>query len=55
MAKLLEVSLPLLPQEYDADLMIQLVSDIETALTRTEIPSVISGEDDTNGLNWFMS
>ena len=54
MAKLLEVSLPLLPQEYDADLMIQLVSDIETALTRTEIPSVISGEDDTNSLNWFM-
>ena len=55
MARLLEVSLPLLPQQYDAELMIQVVSDIETALTRTEIPAVISGEDDTNGLNWFMN
>ena len=55
MARLLEVSLPLIPQQYDAELMVQLVSDIETALTRTEIPAVISGEDDTNGLNWFMS
>jgi len=55
MARLLEVPLPLLPQQYDAELMIQVVSDIETALTRTEIPSVISGEDDTNSLNWFMS
>ena len=55
MARLLEVPLPLLPQQYDAELMIQVVSDIETALTRTEIPSVISGEDDTNRLNWFMS
>ena len=55
MARLLEVSLPLIPQQYDADLMIQLVSAIEPALTRTEIPSVISSEDDTNGLNWFMS
>tara|TARA_R100001530_G_scaffold132913_1_gene105726 strand:+ start:708 stop:875 length:168 start_codon:yes stop_codon:yes gene_type:complete len=54
MARLLEVSLPLIPQQYDAELMIQLVSDIETALTKTEIPSVISGEDDTNSLNWFM-
>ena len=53
-AKLLETSLPLVTPEYDFDTMMRLVRTIEDALTRTEIPSVISGEDDTNGLNWFM-
>jgi len=31
-----------------------LVQVIENALTSKEMPSVISGEDDTNGINWFM-
>ena len=53
-AKLLETSLPLVTPEYDFDTMMRLVRTIEDALTRTKIPSVISGEDDTNGLNWFM-
>ena len=53
-AKLLETSLPLVTREYDFDTMMRLVRTIEDALTRTEIPSVISGEDDINGLNWFM-
>jgi hypothetical protein len=54
MARLLETSLPLVPREYDSDTMIQLVQVIENALTSKEMPSVISGEDDTNGINWFM-
>jgi|TARA_R110000796_G_scaffold1608_2_gene6401 hypothetical protein len=54
MAKLLQTTLPLLPTEYDFDTMARLVSVLEDALTRTEIPAVISGEDDTNGINWFM-
>ena len=54
MAKLLETSLPLVTPECDFDTMMRLVRTIEDALTRTELPAVISGEDDTNGLNWFM-
>ena len=54
MAKLLETSLPLVTPEYDFDTMMRLVRTIEDALTRTELPAVISGEDDPNGLNWCM-
>jgi len=54
MARLLDTSLPLVPQEYDFDTMVRLVSTLETALTKTEIPAVISGLDDTNGISWFM-
>jgi hypothetical protein len=54
MAKLLQTTLPLVQAQYDFDTMVRLVSVLEDALTRTEIPAVISGEDDTNGVNWFM-
>ena len=54
MAKLLETPLPLVTPEYDFGMMIRLVRTLEDALTRTELPAVISGEDDTNALNWFM-
>ena len=54
MARLLETTLPLVQPEYDFETMTRLVSDIENALTKTDLPAVISGEDDTNGLNWFM-
>ena len=54
MGKLLETSLPIIPSEYDQQTMIMLVQVVEIALTTNEIPSVISGEDDTNGMNWFM-
>ena len=54
MARLLETSLPMVPETYDAGTMIRLVRTIEDALTRVEIPSVISGKDDTNGISWFM-
>ena len=55
MARILETNLPRVPQTYDADTMIRMVRTLEDALTRIEIPSVISGEDDTNGVNCFMS
>ena len=54
-ARLLETSLPLVTLEYDFDTMVRLVRTLEDALTRTELPAVISGQDDTNGMTWFMS
>jgi len=54
MAKLLDTALPLVPQEYDFNMMVRLVGTLEDALTKTEIPAVISGLDDTNGISWFM-
>jgi len=54
MGKLLETSLPIAPVEYDQQTMVRLVQLVERALTTKEMPSVISGEDDTNGMNWFM-
>ena len=54
MARLLETPLPLVPVEYEPNIMARLVKTIESALTSKEMPSVISGEDDTNGINWFM-
>tara|TARA_Y100000034_G_scaffold56103_1_gene68787 strand:- start:669 stop:836 length:168 start_codon:yes stop_codon:yes gene_type:complete len=55
MVKLLETSLPQIPEVYDRNLMSRLVHTVEDALTRVDLPSVISGEDDTNGINWFMN
>ena len=54
MARLLETSLPIIPVEYSADVMIRVIQTIENALTSKEIPSVISSEDDTNGISGFM-
>ena len=54
MAKLLDTALPLAPQEHDFDTMVLLLGTLENALTKTEIPAVISGLDDTNGISWFM-
>ncbi len=54
MATILDTVLPLVPQEYDFEMMVRLVGTLENALTRVEIPEVISGLDDTNGVSWFM-
>lgn len=54
MGKLLETSLPIMSETYDFATMVRLVSAIELALTQKDIPAVISGEDETNGLNWFL-
>jgi|TARA_R110002020_G_scaffold84979_1_gene210039 hypothetical protein len=55
MARLLETALPLATPEYDFDTMMRLLRTLEDSLTRTELPDVISGQDDTNGMTWFMS
>lgn len=54
MAILLDHSMPTAPDEYDADTFVRILRDLEMALTKIDFPAVISGEDDTNGLNWFM-
>jgi|TARA_R110000751_G_scaffold40951_1_gene96597 hypothetical protein len=42
------------PDEYDPDTFVRILRDLEMALTKIDFPSVVSGQDDTNGLNWFM-
>ena len=54
MVKLLDHSMPLAPDDYDADTFVRILRDIEMALTKTDLPAVISGKDDTNGISWFM-
>ena len=54
MAKLLDHAMPLAPDQYDPDTFVRILRDLEMALTKTEFPAVISGEDDTNGINWFF-
>jgi len=54
MARLLDTAMPLAPDQYDQEAFSRILRDLEMALTKTEIPAVISGEDDTNGRAWFM-
>ena len=54
MASLLDHSMPMAPDEYDPDTFVRILRDLEMALTKIDFPSVVSGEDDPNGLNWFM-
>jgi hypothetical protein len=46
--------MPLAPDQYEAEAFVRILRDIEMALTKIEFPAVVSGEDDTNALNWFM-
>ena len=54
MVKILDLSMPTPPVEYDVDAFVRILRDIEMALTKTDLPAVVSGEDDTNGISWFM-
>ena len=54
MAKILEQSLPTAPLEYDSNIYQRILSDLEISLTRINFPAVVSGEDDTNALTWFL-
>lgn len=54
MVSLLDHSMPMAPDEYDPDTFVRILRDLEMALTKIDFPSVVSGQDDTNGLNWFM-
>ena len=42
------------PDLYDPDAFVRILRDLEMALTKMDFPSVVSGEDDTNGVTWFM-
>ena len=55
MVSLLDHSMPMAPNEYDPDTFVRILRDLEMALTKIEFPAVVSGEDDTNGVNWFMN
>lgn len=44
----------MVPEQYDADVFVRIMRDLEMALTKIEFPAVVSGEDDTKGINWFM-
>ena len=54
MARLLDHAMPMSPEEYDADIFTRILRDLEMALTKTDLPAVVSGKDDTNGISWFM-
>jgi len=54
MVSLLDHSMPMAPDEYDPDTFVRILRDLEMALTKIDFPSVVSGQDDTNGMNWFM-
>ena len=54
MARLLDHSMPMVPDQYDADIFTRIMRDLEMALTKTDLPAVVSGEDDTRGISWFM-
>ena len=54
MAKILDHCFPMVPEQYDADVFVRIMRDLEMALTKIEFPAVVSGEDDTKGINWFM-
>jgi hypothetical protein len=54
MAKLLDHAMPMAPDQYDPDAFVRILRDLEMALTKMDFPSVVSGEDDTNGVTWFM-
>jgi hypothetical protein len=54
MAKLLDHSMPMAPDQYDADTFVRILRDLEMALTKIDFPAVVSGEDDDNGKSWFM-
>ena len=55
MSVLLNHSIPLAPEQYEPEAFSLILSDIERALTKIDFPAVVSGEDDTNGMNWFMN
>tara|TARA_R110002126_G_scaffold155708_1_gene302783 strand:+ start:768 stop:935 length:168 start_codon:yes stop_codon:yes gene_type:complete len=54
MVSLLDHSMPMAPNEYDPDTFVRILRDLEMALTKIDFPAVVSGQDDTNGMNWFM-
>ena len=54
MASLLAHNFPEVPEPYDAEVFARIMRDLEMALTKVEFPEVVSGQDDTNAITWFI-
>ena len=54
MASLLDHNFPEVPETYDAEVFARIMRDLEMALTKIEFPEVVSGQDDTNSITWFI-
>jgi|TARA_R110002020_G_scaffold129410_4_gene289759 hypothetical protein len=54
MASLLDHNLPSIPEEYDFEVFVRILRDLELALTKIDFPAVVSGVDETTALSWFM-
>jgi hypothetical protein len=54
MASLLDHNFPSIPKEYDQRTFTRILRDLEMALTKIDFPAVVSGEDDTKAISWFM-
>jgi hypothetical protein len=55
MGKLLDHSFPDAPEEYNADIIQRTFRDIEMALSKTEIPSIVEGKDENAAITWFFN
>jgi hypothetical protein len=53
-ASLLDHNFPEVPETYDAEVFARIMRDLEMALTKIEFPEVVSGQDDTNSITWFI-
>lgn len=54
MGKLLDHSFPDAPREYDAEIIQRTFRDIEMALSKPEVPSIIEGRDENAAITWFF-
>ena len=54
MASFLAHYFPEVPETYDAEVFARIMRDLEMALTKVEFPEVVSGQDDTNAITWFI-
>ena len=54
MASLLDHAFPLVPETYNQETFIRIMRDLEMSLTKIDFPAIVSGEDDTKAIAWFM-
>ena len=54
MSSLLDHAFPLVPATYDQDTFSRIMRDLEMALTKIDFPAIVSGDDETKGINWFL-
>jgi hypothetical protein len=54
MVKLLDHTIPMAPEEYETDTFSIILRDLEMSLTKMDFPRKVTGEDDLNGVSWFL-